>query len=148
MTHSNKIMLPLTIFKKINVGVSIFVLIMIGLSACETQPVKRVTLRQGMDYKALLQAYGKPHAQSYIQQTELTHYSWQLSEARLEVTRRSSGSATVSRSGTISSGSNPYQNTTVRRIYCRLTVMVDQQNKVASWEAEGMGCRQILYNQI
>lgn len=148
MTHSNKIMLHRPIGKKINIGISILAMIMIGLSACESQPIKRVDLRQGMDYRELLEAYGTPLSQSYEKQTELTHYSWKLSSSRLEITRRSGGTSTVSRDGKITTGSASQQETTVIPIYCYLTVMVNQQNKVANWDSKGTGCRQILYNQL
>lgn len=124
-------------------------LLIISLSACSAQPIKRVTLHQGLDYKELLDAYGKPYKQGYITETEQTRYYWKLSEARLERSRRYQSSPTVTSSGAVSSGSsNPFQNTTITRIYCTLIVNIDQQNKVASWKAEGAGCRQILFNQI
>jgi len=116
------------------------------MAACQAQPVKRITPAKGMDYKILLDAYGKPHDQEYLATYELTRYFWKLADVRLEQSRNRSRT-TVSPTGTVSSGSN-YQTTTVRRIYCNLTVSVDGQNRVVDWDAKGDGCRQILYNQI
>lgn len=127
-------------------GLMAGLILVIGLSACAAQPTKRVTLYQGMDYKELLDAYGKPYKQGYIIETEQTRYYWKLSEARLEQSRRYPSGPTVSSSGNVSS--NPFQGSTVTRIYCTLIVNVDQQNKVASWDAEGAGCLQILFNRI
>lgn len=152
MTHSNGALLHQHAFLSVyNLSRTIVsgVLMLILLNACQSQPIKRVTIQPGLDYRELLEAYGKPQSQSYIVSTELTRYSWKLTDVRLEQARQHGSSVAVSPAGVIGSGSSSaYQAPTIRRIYCDLTVMINQQNKVVSWEAKGSGCRQILYHQI
>jgi len=149
MTHSKQVT-PYRSNHKPSLSTSIALLAVLTIvSGCQSQPVKRITLQQGMDYQTLLEAYGKPHDQGYIAATEQTSYYWKLSDVRLVQSRHGRSSVNVSPSGTVSPGtSNPYPNTTVQPIYCDLKVLVNQQNKVVSWEAEGLGCRQILFHQI
>ena len=117
------------------------------LAGCQSRPTKQhVAPAKGMDYKILLDAYGKPQNQEYLAAYEQTRYFWKLSAVRLQQSKAHSR-PTVSRSGAVTSGSS-YQSPTVQRIYCDLSVSVDSQNKVVSWDASGAGCRQIIYSQI
>ena len=114
--------------------------IMFILAACQTtgDTTRPSGLQAGMPVSELVNRYGKPRAVE--ERPDGATYVWQLSSGRLVNTENR-------RSGAYSSMSGNY-NPQVVLIFCQLSVITDSSGQVSAWQAEGEGCRQILYNRI
>ena len=109
------------------------------LLACQSAAPKPVDLTVGTPVSAIIERYGNPAS------SQPSHYIWSLSALRLANTRKHASVTTSNRGGV--SSNNSY-NPQVIRVFCKLEVTTDDNRLITGWNAEGDGCKQILFNQL
>lgn len=134
------------IIRRLCMAVTMITTLPVLLQGCNTTAErKHITLRAGLPVSELIASYGKPY--EITQGNPYHFYSWRLREARLaESGFRNAPRPTVNSAGVVTySGSAAPRIVTIR---CELSVRVNQNHRVHDWQANGKGCRQILYYQI